>query len=109
MTYPKSPTDEAEALEYAATMAEIHGKPWIAIERVFNDGLAMGFDLSNKLKLINEHTDQKVNFYSPEVWDEYGDFYVDALLKRNRKLDQEFFQKVDEAIDKLPVSDILDE
>ena len=34
MTYPKSPTDEAEALEYAATMAEIHGKPWIAIKRI---------------------------------------------------------------------------
>jgi hypothetical protein len=79
------------------------------IERVFNDGLAMGFDLSNKLKLISEHTDQKVVDYSPEVWDECGDFYVDALLKRGRKLDQEFFQKVDEAIDKLPVSDIIDE
>ena len=75
------------------------------IEQVFNDGLATGFDLSNKLKLINEHTNQKVVDYSPEVWDECGDFYVDAFLKRGHKL----FQKVDELIDKLPVSDILDE
>lgn len=79
------------------------------IERVFNDGLNEGFNLSNKLKLIDENTDKKIVEYSPEVWDQYGDFYTDALLNRGRKLDAEFFQKVDEAIDKLFISDTLDQ
>lgn len=55
MTVPKYPTNDVEALAYAVELAELHGKPWIAIKRIqpINNRFAINFAAIEQDELVD--------------------------------------------------------